>query len=124
MIYDEKKYKEWNYKNTTVTVWDFVSYAEECYADTIRAKEYRLGDIGDAVMKPGYVYYKNDAEYIIEHETYREMVTERQLMRKGYLYQYRWVKNTIIDEDNPIEFEYIFVKEPTLKGFIKWIENK
>jgi len=84
---------------------DIYDYAEECYNDTLRLKK-----VGD--------------EYIILYDNYGEMFTKRQLNQRGYFYQYRWIINIIIDENNPMEFEYIFVKEPTLKGFIEWLKEK
>lgn len=80
-------------------------YAEECYNDTIRLKK-----VGD--------------EYIFMYEHYGEMFTKRQLNQREYFYQYRWITNTVIDEEHPMEFEYIFVKEPRLPGFIEWLKDK
>ena len=106
----DAEYDRLHPRERVVTVGDYFDYAEECYADTIKAKQYIEGNI---------------VEYIIETDEMLWMKTIEQLEDDGYFYQYRWVTNEIIDEDNPVEFEYIFVKEPTLKGFIEWLkENK
>jgi len=75
-------------------------YKQKCMGDTIKAISY-------------------EDEYIIDWETYREMVTERQLEKYGYKYRYRWVIAT-----DPFEFEYIFTKEPTLQGFIEYLREE
>ena len=75
-------------------------YQQECEKDTIKT-----------------VQYEN--EYIIWHDGYGEMVTERQLNEKGYKYHYRWLIKT-----DPFEFEYIFIKEPTMKDFMQYLERR
>ena len=98
-------------RERVVTVGDLFDYAEECYNDTLRLEKYE--------------HYGN--EYILVHENYAEMFTERQLNKKGYFYQYRWVNNiangNLIFVDK-LEMEYIFVKEPTMKGVIERLKEK
>ena len=96
------------YHKTPITMGMVFDYEEECYNDTLRAKEY----------VEGYI-----VEYIVEIDGMLWMMTGKQLEDKGYFYQYRWITNTVIDEEHPMEFEYIFVKEPTLKGFGEWLKE-
>lgn len=78
-------------------------YEEEC-ADTIRASKF-------------------EDEYIIPFdgsELLKEMVSERQLEERGYKYKYRWV----INKTYPIELEYVFIKEPSFRGFGQFLRRK
>ncbi len=95
------------YNKIPITMGMIFEYAKECYNDTLRLEKYD--------------HYGND--YILVHENYAEMFTELQLKQKGYFYQYRWVTNTVIDEEHPMKMEYIFVKEPTMKGFTEWLKK-
>lgn len=61
-----------------------------------------------------------EGEYIVQHETYGEMLSERQLLQQGYRYAYRWVKNNTL----PFEIEYVFVREPTLRGFRDFLKRQ
>jgi len=83
-----------------ITFQALSKYEKECLADTIIA-----------------VPFEN--EFIIYHESYGEMVSTEQLNKRGYIYAYRWLINV-----DPYEWEYYFVKEPTIKGFIKWVTIK
>lgn len=82
-------------------------YEQECYEDTIKAQKFQDLPSGEAF------------DYVIWHENYGEWVSEKQLEERGYKYKYRWVIET-----DPFEFEYIFLKEPTLKGFIDFLKRK
>ena len=77
-----------------------LEYVEECSLDTIKMTKYK--DV-----------------FIVDRGLYREAMNEIQLNKEGYFYEYRWVIST-----DPFEFEWYFIKEPTLKGFVKWLENK
>ena len=83
----------------------YEQYEAECLADTIKA-----------------IPFQND--YIINHGIYQEWVSERQLEERGYKYKYRWVLNHDGEFTTPLEFEYIFIKEPTFQGFMKWLKEK
>lgn len=85
----------------------YEEYSQECYIDTIKA-----------------IKFADD--YIINHGDYGEWITERQLENRGYKFRYRWITGTQIDFDNEITFslEYIFIKEPTLTGFIEFLRIK
>lgn len=88
-----------------------LDYAEECYNDTLKAKLFEQD-------------YTSEQQYIVEMDGINWMASVKQLEDEGYFYQYRWIINTVIDENNPMEFEYIFVKEPTMKGFIEWLKEE
>ena len=81
-------------------VEEWKAYQQMCYTDTITATKFEDG-------------------CLIDHGFYREVVSGRQLNNRGYEYRYRWVIKT-----DPFEFEYIFTKEPTIKGFMKYLEKK
>jgi hypothetical protein len=55
--------------------------------------------------------------YLVEKKNYTEAYSKEQLEQKGYKYKYRWVMKV-----NPIELEYIFIKEPTLEEFGIWLK--
>jgi len=38
----------------------------------------------------------------------------------GYKYKYRWVINTT----QPFEFEYVWIKEPTIEGFMDFLKRR
>ena len=86
-------------------------YIEECLLDTLKAIR-----VDDDLRVVGVMDSYN---YIIDRGSYREMVTMQQLEEEGYEYKYRWIIKT-----DPFEFEYIFLREPTFKGFVKWFERK
>lgn len=87
---------------TMITENLLLRYADECYADTlVLTKTPELPN-----------------DYIIEHPHYREALTEAQLKKKGYEYQYRFL------ESDSAEWKYYFVKIPTLAGFAEWLRTK
>jgi len=111
VIYDENNYinfdsiyKEYEIQQRKVQKLNLANilleYERECVGDTIKAIPF-------------------DEQFIISHNFYREMVTTEQLNKRGYVFSYRWVVNT-----NPFEFEYYFIKELTLKGFILWLKKE
>lgn len=55
--------------------------------------------------------------YLVERKNYIEAYSKEQLEQKGYKYKYRWVIKT-----NPIEMEYVFIKELTLMEFATWLK--
>ena len=79
----------------------YESYKLECY-DTIIAMPF-------------------ENQFIINHGLYQEMVSEKQLNKRGYIYKYRFIIDT-----NPMKIEYYFVKEP--KGldhnFMNWLKKQ
>ena len=81
-----------------VDLWQ--SYQKEC-RDTIRAKMY-------------------EGEFLVQREGYTEMMTAKQLEDSGYKYKYRWITNTT----QPFEFEYVFIYEPTISGFMEYLSKK
>ena len=81
-----------------VNMWD--SYAKE-YIDTIKAT------------------YHAELDFLIQHKNYMESITEEQLERRGYKFKYRWLPTS-----NFADMEYVFVKEPTINGFIEFLRNK
>ena len=60
-----------------------------------------------------------EGEYIVDYGSYREMVSERQLEDRGYRFKYRWITNTT----QPFEWDYVFLREPTLSGFMEFIRR-
>jgi len=104
---------EYNDDETLIIYQDFTitnslslreAYEAECNKDTIKA-----------TMAFG--------QYLIDRGTYKEVLTERQLEDKGYKYKYRWVFMTDSVMSNPLEYEYVFLKEPTFKGFTKYLRK-
>ena len=92
--------------NVIILLELYDEYAQECYADTIKA-----------------IKFADD--YMIIRENYGEWLTEKQLEDMGYKYRYRWITDTYIDfnEEIEIEFDYIFTKEPTFAGFIEYLRR-
>ncbi|MFH1526326.1 MAG: hypothetical protein ABIG69_06695 [Bacteroidota bacterium] len=78
-------------------VSEYDKYEKE-YCDTIRA-----------------TYSQTLENYLVTRKNYTEAYSKEQLEQKGYKYKYRWVKG---NDAALLEFEYIFVKEPTLKEFM------
>lgn len=78
-----------------------ILYEKECY-DTIEATPFM-------------------DEFIINHGSYKEMVSIEQLEKRGYIFSYRFITDM-----NGMEFTWIyyFVKQPTFKDFIKWLKTK
>lgn len=74
-------------------------YEEVCYVDTLKA-----------ILWQG--------EYIVDRVSYKEMMSMQQLEDNGYKYKYRWFIDNNLDD-----CLYIFIKEPTLPGLIKWLEE-
>lgn len=90
------------YLNNHFTFWMLAYYdlyEKEC-CDTIKAKPFK-------------------DQFLIDHGSYGEMVTEQQLNKRGYIYDYR-----IIIKFDPMELEYYFIKEPTLKYFMLWLKKQ
>ena len=83
-----------------VTTSDWDEWVDSCKRDTIHAVPY-------------------EGEYLVDHGSYREMVSERQLEDRGYRFKYRWITNTI----QPFEWDYVFLREPTLSGFMEFIRR-
>lgn len=77
-------------------------YQKEC-ADTIRATKY-------------------EGEYLIKlkGDEITWLVTVEEINGIGYYYKYCWLKNN----KPPFELEYVFVKKPTIEGFMGWLERK
>lgn len=76
---------------------EYDKYEKE-YCDTIKA-----------------TYNQTLENYLVDRSSYIEAYSKEQLEQKGYKYKYRWIIKT-----NPIEMEYIFIKEPTLKEFMEY----
>ena len=58
-------------------------------------------------------------DFLINHGSYKEWVSERQLEDRGYRFKYRLVIGT-----DPFVLEYIFIKQNTLPGFMEFLERK
>ena len=90
-------------------------YIKECSLDTIKATQF----------EDEFIIHKNwYTSRMLEGSI--EMVTEKQLEDRGYKYRYRWVTNpeALKFSGATLQFEYIFIREPTFKGFIEWWEKK
>lgn len=83
---------------------EYKIYADECSIDTIKA------------LRPEGI--KCPDCYLIIHKNYNEVVTQQQLEERGYRLEYKW----LMDDD--MNIEYVFIKQPTLDGFIKWLEKR
>lgn len=81
-------------------VW-YDQYSAECSFDTIHADPY-------------------EGEFIVDRGAYRELITEKQLEQYGYKYKFRWLKKIA----PTFEWDYVFLKEETLPGFILWLRRK
>ena len=77
---------------------DIEKWIEHCKNDTISATPYQ-------------------DEYIIDHGSYGEMVSDKQLRDRGYKYSNRWN----VGHGTSPEYEYYFIKDPNDPvGFVKW----
>lgn len=92
-----------------ITKADIFQYVKECLSDTIEAEKYKGK-------------HWKQSWYLIPYEYGFETTTKKQLERRGYKYSHVGVVG--VDEEGLIEVRYYFVKEPTLKGFAKWLENR
>lgn len=86
-----------------ITFQMLLDYEKECVKDTVKAEKF-------------------ENEYIVWHKGYGEALTEKQLIDKGYKYAYRWYKG--MDSKRGFLFDYYFIKEPSLKGFIEYMKTK
>ena len=98
-------YMDYNPPLTLILTWPILlskwdEWVDSCKRDTIHAVPY-------------------EGEYLVDHGSYREMVSERQLEDRGYRFKYRWITNTI----QPFEWDYVFLREPTLSGFMEFIRR-
>jgi len=86
-------------------------YEKDCYADTIKAINFRE---------------EEDLYLIPMGDVLQEVITIENLENRGYKYRYPWVTDISIDSDGEtvLEVEYIFTKEPSLKGFAEWLRIK
>ena len=95
-------------------IWKYLLYAykeyeQECYTDTIKATLFVEGAIIEYIIPLANTFIK-------------EMVTEKQLKDRGYEYRYRWIDK--VDSSGDFDIEYIFTKEPSLKGFMEFLRKK
>lgn len=73
-------------------------------------------------LRPQEMYLSSD-EFLIDKKPYKELMNLRRLEDEGYKYKYRWIINTEITTE-PFEFEYIFVKQTSIEGFIEFLKKK
>lgn len=88
-----------------LSCWD--EYSKECYADTLIAKPYEGEYVVTLVADNG--------------DKITWMLTDRQLNDMGYFYNYKWLKDVI---NGIFVFDYYFIKEPTIQGFIEFLRRK
>ncbi len=107
------EYVEWRddshiFKNRFVK--EANEYLKEYSLDTIKAK------------RPQVLQTDEELYYVIEHNNFGEWVSEKQIEDRGYKYRYHWVINpeSLTFSGATLLFEYIFIREPTFKGFIEW----
>ncbi len=95
---DSNFFKVWTWLDEFIELWD--EYAKESI-DTIKAIHYA------------------ELDFLIQHKNYMESITEGQLERRGYKFKYRWLPTS-----NLADMKYVFVKEPTIIGFIEYLKRK
>ena len=93
----------------TLLLFAYSEYEQECYTDTIKATLFVEGAIIEYIIPLANTFIK-------------EMVTEKQLKDRGYEYRYRWIDK--VDSSGDFDIEYIFTKEPSLKGFMEFLRKK
>ena len=93
--------------NVLLNLWD--EYEEE-NTDTLRG------------LRPQEMYLSSN-EFLIDKKPYKELMSLRQLKDEGYKYKdLRIIYTKRITE--PFEFEYIFVKQTSIEGFIEFLKKK
>lgn len=110
--WDLDKWLKWA-RPQEITFGMWYDYVIECSKDTIKATKYIEGDIVEFMFKGRF-------------ENIKEMASEKQLNDRGYQYRYRWLKTPIptglySSGHWELHFEYIFTREPDMKGFVNWI---
>lgn len=135
----------WYSSSTIYDSWDYgwegyyfdppymPSFPDFGWCGTITPNEYIIvfteEGVTDVFLKIAFEYEKEcqdtikgipyEGDYIIDHDSYREWVSEFQLNERGYYYKYRWVIAT-----DPLEMEYIFIRKPTMIGFLEYLHKK